>query len=506
MSLNVIREYIADDAERLLDSLPLHSSMSWIPFSAAEPPIALVLGTVDGYYILAFLVRLRGRPSSLAFCQRRIKNSGDQQRLQQDQVMQYSLNAPFKYNTDVSRTGEIRFSLVILWYFLAKELIDSAFNGNDTEKIECFHDALKRIDLGQRTEKGSQREDQSTHERQTPPMIEDSPEPERPKTPYSFRSRERGRNRSNADARETTNEKLSAELETLPPADASEEENSDLRKLIEHLRHYSALYLLDNLTEPERIPFENQDRFPEAQPKKLSLGKHAKTHDAIYAYMRPRKGPRAYHEINFFVEGKRYHVGTSIEQSDTARLTLIVKWYFIVAGIAKDVVLRETKAYPERFKAALEFIAERMGSAAATAPIDTSPCLEPDDIEPDGTEPAPISTTPPPASLPTTRPNTPLQLSDAQTPSQGTKRTAEDAEFECLEQIFSQNTDLTNQINEFDQKLDIHDVKRANFMEKWEKELDDMLAMRDQLDAERRDLRRSFKRRSKAFAENYEDD
>jgi hypothetical protein len=54
-----------------------------------------------------------------------------------------------------------------------------------------------------------------------------------------------------------------------------------------------------------------------------------------------------------------------IDQNERARLTLMVKWYFIAAGIAKDCVLKETKAYPGRLRSALEYIAQQMGPAAA---------------------------------------------------------------------------------------------------------------------------------------------
>ena len=44
-----------------------------------------------------------------------------------------------------------------------------------------------------------------------------------------------------------------------------------------------------------------------------------------------------------------------------------MKLYFIAAGYSRDIVLKEVKGYPMHFCRALEYIAQRMNSAATTS-------------------------------------------------------------------------------------------------------------------------------------------
>ena len=44
-----------------------------------------------------------------------------------------------------------------------------------------------------------------------------------------------------------------------------------------------------------------------------------------------------------------------------------MKLYFIAAGHSRDIVLKEVKGYPMHFCRALEYIAQRMNSAATTS-------------------------------------------------------------------------------------------------------------------------------------------
>ena len=63
-----------------------------------------------------------------------------------------------------------------------------------------------------------------------------------------------------------------------------------------------------------------------------------------------------------------------MEQSERAQLTLMVKWYFVAAGVAKDCVLKETKAYPKRLRYTLEYIAKRMNPIVVQR-MDSEPVL-----------------------------------------------------------------------------------------------------------------------------------
>ncbi|EDU46138.1 predicted protein [Pyrenophora tritici-repentis Pt-1C-BFP] len=145
----------------------------------------------------------------------------------------------------------------------------------------------------------------------------------------------------------------------------------------------------------------------------------------------------------------------------------MVKWYFIAAGIAKDCVLRETKAYPERLRSALEYIAKRMGAASVRAPI----VGYERQTEPKTTSEEQL--------------NNPSNAVDAPE-LRGTKRTAEDAEFEDLTKIVSQvltgDQNLKDQINDIDKQIEQLQTQRRDLVEK------------------RKDAKRRFKRQTLAIA------
>jgi hypothetical protein len=114
---------------------------------------------------------------------------------------------------------------------------------------------------------------------------------------------------------------------------------------------------------------------PESLPKKLYLGKN-KTNDNIYAHMRLLRGTYSVqcwsrdpangtdgitlqhsdvgqqtiiHPFNkTYTKDRR-----SLTAADQERLDILVKWYFIAAGIATNIVLRETPSYPTRLVSTL---------------------------------------------------------------------------------------------------------------------------------------------------------
>ncbi|CAO2655030.1 Nn.00g117630.m01.CDS01 [Neocucurbitaria sp. VM-36] len=548
MALDSLRRGMAEyGVDRILDSLPSHESLEWIPLSAASPPTALVLGSFEEFDILAFLVKLGDKPREVRYCLRpndSVASSYSIRTILQDEVVQLSLKAPFKYNAEVSKGGKRKFSMVIKWYFMARGLIQNAFTGDDTDNWKRFADALRRIDARQRAERGGIQEDQPDNARETPTKLEDSLEVEEPGSAYRLRSRDK----MNSEPQQVGNDQPTTPDNMSAVAGASEDDNPDLTKLREHLDSYGLLYLLMNIPEADEVQFVTQNRLPEAQPKKLFIGHHAKTGDEIYAYMRPTKG---HHEMNFYVENslactglsteevtkqrilhpfnKTYPKSSAIDQADRARLTLIVKWYFIAAGIAKNIVLKETKAYPDRLRAALEYIAQRMGSAAVEPPesVTTSDGADADvDLQRvNNTRSRPGASSPPApaASSPSAHHKQPSPQSSTQEPPRGTKRSAEDAEFEDLARIISQDQDLTQKINDVDQEIEIKDIQRQNFldkldeerqnfleklevqrqifMEKWEKQNNDIMEKREKLDASRMDVRQRFKKQSLAVAQ-----
>jgi hypothetical protein len=57
------------------------------------------------------------------------------------------------------------------------------------------------------------------------------------------------------------------------------------------------------------------------------------------------------------------------------------------------------------------------------------------------------------------------------------------------------NQDLTNKLNDLDHDLEVSEMRKQAFLEKWEKEHGDMQAKRDELDQERKAVREKFKKR-----------
>ncbi|KAH6612383.1 hypothetical protein C7974DRAFT_322549, partial [Boeremia exigua] len=420
------------------------------------------------------------------------------------------LNAPFKYNADTSEPGKSNFGVVIQWYFMGK--IKHKVDYDYIKYCPRLYNALKKIDAEKRAEK-------------TVEILG----PEEPRGAEYQRSGHRGHPGIGAGITSRLITPVKSPAESLL-VNISNDEHSDLDKLHTYLDSYGALYLLKNLPDPDEVQFLNQSFLVDAQPRKLLIGHHKERDNEIYAYMRKS---RKFHEIKFYIEDlrassktairsedvakqrilhpfdKTYPKGThSIGQDEKARLTLMVKWYFIAAGIAKDCVLRETKAYPERLRNALEYIAKRMGAASIRPPVvgyerQTEPETTSEEANPvidkSHVQLCPAEVTP---NLSSSRIQT---NSDSPRPStthveqldkssntvddpevRGRKRTAEDAEFEDLAEIVSQvltvDRDLTNQINDIDKQIELLQTQRRDLVE------------------ERKDVKRRFRRQTLAIA------
>ncbi|KAH8696771.1 hypothetical protein GQ44DRAFT_634215 [Phaeosphaeriaceae sp. PMI808] len=510
MALSIIRRRIAYyGADDLIAALPAHNLMNWVPHPAATPPTALVIGAYDGRDILAFMKSFGGSPRKVQYCFRpanRRLNASTAQPLTLDEVVKLPLNAPFRYNADTSEPGKSNFGIVIQWYFMG--LIEHEVDYDYIKYCPRLHNALKKIDAEKRAERESER-----------------PEPQEPKGAQDQRSGHRG----NPGIEAEITRQLVTPVKS-PLVSMSDDEHSDLDKLHSYLDSYGALYLLKNVPDPDEVQFVNQDFFLDAQPRKLFMGHHNEQGNDIYAYMRKS---RKFHEIKFYIEDTRapsktairsedvakqrilhpfdktYPKGThSIGQDEKARLTLMVKWYFIGAGIAKDCVLRETKAYPERLRSALEYIAKRMGAAAVRPPLiayeqrtvpgttseEANPTIDESYIQSTLAEVTPnlISspitsrTAPPcPSTAHVEQLDNPSNAVDAPE-LRGTKRTAEDAEFEDLAQIVSQvlsaDRDLANQINDVDKQIELLQTQRGDLVEK------------------RKDVKRRFRRQTLTVA------
>ncbi|KAF1828609.1 hypothetical protein BDW02DRAFT_643368 [Decorospora gaudefroyi] len=498
MALSIIKQRIAYyGAGDLIAALPAHDSMNWVTHPAATPPTALVIGTYGGRDILAFMKSFGGSPRRVQYCfgpaNRRL-NASTAQPLTLDEVVKLPLNAPFRYSADTSEAGKSNFGIVIQWYFMAKIEPEVDY----VKYCPRLYNALKKNDAEKRAEQESK-----------------GSEPEESRGAQDQRSSHRGH--PDIEARFTR--QLVTPVKSpvkIPLVSMSDNEHSDLDRLHKYLDSYGALYLLKNLPGPDEVQFVNQDFVLDAQPRKLFMGHHKEHGNDIYAYMRngaPSKTSirsedvakqRILHPFD-----KTYPKGThSISQDEKARLTLMVKCYFIAAGIAKDCVLRETKAYPERLRSALEYIAKRMGATSVRTPLvgyerqtepktiskAASPIIDESHIQFTLAE-----VTPNPLSSPITsrtaapRPSTAHaeQLNNSSNAvdapkSRGTKRTAEDAEFEDLAEIVSQvltaYRDLTDQIDVIDKQIELLQTQRRDLVKK------------------RKDVKRRFTRQALAIA------
>ncbi|KAF1832982.1 hypothetical protein BDW02DRAFT_501684 [Decorospora gaudefroyi] len=560
MTLENVRARFADSGtEHLLEALPPPESMTWIPHHSANPPMALVIGTFDGTEVLVFLVRYGEKAREVRYCTSEVANASKNvytTPVAQDEVLDMPLIAPFKYLAHTAAPMKRKFNMLIRWYFLANGLIHDIERDND-EFSKRFQGALKTI-KEKRLVDGLRCK-----------TIEDSPDLDEPNV-CGLRSA--SRNGAINTAGRIATEQQSPSTST--PERGSKEPNPDLRRLHQYLEGHDALYLLENIPDADEIKFVDQSIFPEAQPKKLFVGHHIESGDDIYGYM--VRLNRGFHEIRFYREGARSReaIGAAdigrqrlvhpfgktfpkppaaIEQSDKARSTLMVKWYFIAAGIATNCVLKETKAYPERLRSALDYIARRMGAGAVKDPkhsSDENAAIQDNDSveqEPSGDNPyvhesdiqSTLAGDPPRLSLPPTvlkksgvarksapsfpargtpstqlpdersshRPSiiandmvtatpgpTPTPTLAPTVPPHSAKRSADDMEFAELARMITEDQKLTTQINDVDHDLEVLEMRKETFMAKWQKEYDTKREKRDTLDEQRSGVRNKVKR------------
>ncbi|EOA86801.1 uncharacterized protein SETTUDRAFT_135144 [Exserohilum turcica Et28A] len=557
MSLDDVRERIVSHgAGPQLDALPPAGSMTWVPYSVGNPTFGLAIAHPEGRQILAYLTRYGDKPREVRYCTKNFDRHGNKSTLimtiTQDEVMKEDLDPPFKYFAFNTKLMKRKFSMLIRWYFLSHGLIDTIEGGDMDDFCKVFASAIRSIENEKRRE-----------------TLEESPEPEDADSTCDVHEDKRDH---------TSNVLTSAGTEPQSPLLRSSvprggKDNPDLRRILEYLKYHNALYLLDNLPEAHEMQFVSQTSQPDGQPKKLFVGSEAKSGHDIYAYMVALA--RGFHEVRFYVENpneeEEEHMKSEIvakqrilhpfskcypkppgivEQSDRARLTLMVKFYFIAAGIATDCVLRETKKYPERLRVALDYIADRMGPAAVkppsshTAMTDTTIPSEPparhrlssessyiDESDIQSTlacepprafpihtsigsssaqkppmssshlpslptsSPRPAHTSiPPPDPAPSTDADIITTTTTTNPASHGIKRSTEDAEFEDLARMVMKEQTLTKEINALQHDLDVLEEHKRAWLEKWAKEFDALTAKKNAVVDERSQVRKLFKR------------
>jgi hypothetical protein len=554
MALQTIRKLMATyNADEYFNALPPAESMTWMePSVGVEELPSLLLGNVGNRSLLTCLVSPRdttGGSWEVRYCLRPIGDDRACSMLQQitcDEAITWPLVAPFKWFSDGTKAKKRMLSMLVRYYFLLQGHIS---------RIDSWND-----DFSRRLAAVLRKTYKDTHEtgenfngsQQTGEIVEESSEPEDAESMNGLHSTNR--------SRVANTPKKSARKPQSPPIDGphsiSYEENPDLHRLRSYLAEHDALHLLENIPDAEDMKFEDQTYILEAQPKKLFVGSHATSGDDIYAYMILLE-LRGFHEIRFYVESaygsktvmpaettgkqrilhpfsKTYPRSTGpTEQADRARFTLMTKWYFIAAGIATDCVLNETKAYPERLRHALEYIAEQMGSAAVKASenvptedglaeesSESSYAPEEKDIQSSlANEPKSKPRFPPSVarkSAPSiarrsisnvavsqqsaprtsfTKSATPEAAPTPKAPSRGAKRSAEDEEFDALSRLMMKQNALTKNLNDVDHELEVMDAQWEAFEEKWKRERAELEKKRDGIQEQRSVVRNMFKKR-----------
>jgi hypothetical protein len=504
MSLREIRKKIRDESngQQLLESLPPHNSFTWIPWKSlltnVDLPEALILGTSNGRHVVAFVTQKGDKPRQVRYCSKPkgVLSGYSTKPLSQDEVVTMALDAPFKYNADLSKGNKRKFSVIIKWYFMARGLLDNAVSGDLDDWCKILYNALQKIERASGHEKGkSNRERGSLKEsREMPAVIQNSPEAVDRTSTYGLRSAQRG------ESGHTTEEAPSpVQPQPEPHQTRASGRPSDYEVLSDYLEERNLSHLLQNIHEADELEWFDGRISPESLPKRLYLGKN-QNNDNIYAHIRLSRGTHSVHcwsrdpangtsgiTLQYQDIGKQTIVHPfnktytkdrrSLTTADQERLDILVKWYFIAAGIAANIVLRETPNYPSRLVSTLTYIADRMGPAAAT-PLSSVPTPPIDESEIQSSLAKVVKGSPKPSP-------------------RGTKRSAADSGWEDIHRNITQDIALTAEINAVDEELELLEMKKQNFMDQWEMEHDRVLEKRERVAAKREDVRKKFRRLSR---------
>jgi hypothetical protein len=517
MSLSAIRKRIREDYNgiQLLESLPSHHSLQWIPWTPqpgkapTDLPEALILGTLAGRDIVAYVTQKGDKPHEVRYCSKPkcILSGYSIKSLTQDGVVTMSLNAPFKYNADLAKGNKRKFSVIIKWYFMVRGLLENAVSGDMADWCKILYSALNKIESGRDADKGKSikgREDKRESQ-EMPLVIQNSPEAAERSNVYALRSARRG---EDGNAKEEAVSPLRPRIDRCQTRDTGEP--SDYEALCDYLEQRELSYLLKNIHEVDELQFFDGKLSPYSLPKKLFLGRN-QNNDNIYAHMQMSQGK---HSVRYWSRdsasgsagftllhqdiGKQTIIHPfnktytkdrrSLTTADQERLDILVKWYFIAGGIASMIVLHENPTYPERLVSTLSYIADRMGPAAAPPPTSLGPS---NSIPHVSSHPRPVDESHIQSSLANIIPLSPTTFKPS---PRGTKRTAEDAAFEDLHRNVEQDMALTAEMNGIDAELELLEMKKQNLLHQWKIEQDCVLEKRERVTVKREEVRRNFRR------------
>jgi hypothetical protein len=542
--LQAVEEHLKSQGSHgLLALLPRADALRWrtihIKNSNQVVPKALFIGTLHEAEVYACILQHGDKTPEARYYQK-AKGSATVVGMTADDVPDAKLIAPFKYIAGTSKSEKRKMSIFIKYYFIARGYLEDDVTGELKEFTKRFHGSLQTVAAGHAAEYGLPEENE-----------EDT---------YDIRTRSGARQQQLGPRRSTT----AAQARTEQPQD-------DFQKLLDYLEERDALELLENTPPVSEMNFKQQTFILDnAQPEKLLVGTNRKDGGPIYAYM--VRGTRRYHEVRFYNErgipepmitstvalqnlvhpfnkcGNSLSItAANFDQGAGARFTLMVKWYFVAAGIVKDVVLRETQAFPYRLKAALEHIeimvnksrqqqseenengtqnqekqqdngeieqevpespldeahiqsalgqdtsfSDPTGDNSTTAPTSlTNGALTHETVTRNGTHNG--SAVSPSVALPngTTSDHLQQPTQDSTETSSSKKRKATDKEDEAeqLSGILDIDRTLTKTLNALDEELDELDMRRQGLLNK-----------RRMLENQRKDNRETFRRLSQNFA------
>ncbi|KAF1955941.1 hypothetical protein CC80DRAFT_549001 [Byssothecium circinans] len=454
----------------LLKLLPSANSMEWVHYPNASPPKALVIGHQSEEPILVSIAIMTGqqRMPLLQFA------IGDK-RLTQESVIRKDLVEPFKWlNTPMLAPKQTRIlSLFIKFYFYEAKVVRSGLGGDGDYMGKMMKRGLLQIQRAKESTSGRRQGSERSTVDETDEEENESEEEERHEPvlrPRSFRVK-----------------------------------SADHEKLVKILADNNELHYLDNIPTISEMQFSTQTNA-------LFVGKRD-GHD-IHAFFR-HTGNNA--EIRFFFQGTKGRThslptesfasqrilhpfnktykkdATSINKQEEARLTVLVTWYFIAAGVAKNV-LAEIEDYPDQFRDMLAYVSQRMGPAASK-PKHVGR-LRDGLVDEEGIQSTlrerPVSKD---DSEATTR-SLHQSFKDPSPPraSASRKRTAEQAQFDDIEETIHEDRNLTKQLNELDDELDAIELRRQALTKQKAKFLE-----------QRKDVRKRLKRQSLALVSDNEE-
>ncbi|KAF2204041.1 hypothetical protein GQ43DRAFT_461071 [Delitschia confertaspora ATCC 74209] len=172
-----------------------------------------------------------------------------------------------------------------------------------------------------------------------------------------------------------------------------EKNPEEMGKFFQYFTDKNDMILFDHIPDIDEMRFEDQTKFPNGVPRKLYVGTtNREPSNEIWAYLL-KFGANKYHEVRFYAKSRGFdsfgdgvldislsfdetiqsalvdpfrYVTAGTGQQEKARLTAIIKYYFVADGTTKGLP-NEMKNMPYRVHGALEFIMAAKSDRASTA-------------------------------------------------------------------------------------------------------------------------------------------